>query len=187
MTSTQIAVASIIVIALVAAAILVFMRSRTKKLRARFGPEYNRAVEETGSRYRGEAKLEGLERRVKRYPLRALSSADRDRFQQSWRTIQATFVDDPDRALTDADQLLGTVMSSRSYPLSDFEHRAAELSVDHATVVEHYRAGHEIETRHALGKATTEELRQGMIHYRVLFEELMEEPEPLRARAAGRS
>src|ERR1700722_8203732 len=98
MTTQQIVLISILVIA-AAVAILVFVRNRTKKLRARFGPEYYRTVEETGSRYKAEAKLESLEKRVERYAIRPLSSADRDRFQQSWRSIQATFVDDPNQAL----------------------------------------------------------------------------------------
>jgi hypothetical protein len=186
MTPTQIVLISIVVIAVVAAAIVIFMHRRTKKLRDRFGQEYQRTVEETGSRYKAEAELEKLEKRVKRYPLRPLSSADRDHFQQSWRTIQVTFVDDPGQALSEADQLLGKVMSARGYPVTDFEHRAAEISVDHASVVQHYRAGHEIAVRHSEGKATTEDLRQGMIHDRALFDELMEEPARLRAHAAGR-
>jgi hypothetical protein len=120
------------------------------------------------------------------YSLTTVSAADRDRFQQSWRKIQATFVDDPARALSEADQLLGAVMLARGYPASDFENRAAEISVDHATVVENYRAGHDIAVLHSQRQATTEDLRKGMLHYRALFDELMgEEQVPLRARAAG--
>jgi hypothetical protein len=187
MTTTQIAVIVIVVVALIAVAVVLFLRNRTKRLRSQFGPEYNRAVEETGSTHKAEAELERREKRVRRYPLRPLSSADRDRFQQSWRTIQATFVDDPDRAMSEADQLLGAVMSARGYPVSDFEHRAAEISVDHALVVQHYRAGHEIAVRHSQRKATTEDLRQAMVHYRALFDELTQAQEPLRAHAAGAS
>jgi hypothetical protein len=189
MTHAQIAVISIVVVAIVATAIVLVLRSRTKRLQAQFGPEYTRAVEETGSRYKAEAELAGLEKRVKRYSLQPLTSADRDRFQQSWRTIQANFIDDPGGALLEADQLLEKVMSARGYPPSDFQQRAAEISVDHATVVEHYRLGHEIALRHSERKATTEELRQAMIHYRALFDELMADATapPLRARAVGRS
>jgi hypothetical protein len=183
----QITVLSIVVIAIIAVAIVLFLRNRSEKLRARFGPEYNRVVEETGSRYKAEVELGKLEKRVAHYPLRPLSSADRDRFQQSWRTIQAMFVDDPGKALSEGNQLLGEVMSARGYPVSDFEHRAAEMAVDHAIVVQHYRAGHEIFVRQSQGKATTEDLRQAMVHYRALFDELMEGQLPLRARAAGRS
>jgi hypothetical protein len=188
MTQTQIALAVIAVIVVVAIAVLMVLRQRSAKLRERFGPEYDRVVAEKGNRFKAEAELESVEKRVRSYPLTTLSAADRDRFQQSWRKVQATFVDDPARALTDADQLLGTVMVARGYPPSDFENRAAEISVDHATVVEHYRAGHEIALRQAQRQATTEDLRKGMIHYRALFEELMgEEQVPLRARAVGRA
>jgi hypothetical protein len=187
MTQTQIAVLVIAVIVIVAVVALLVLRRRSAKLRERFGPEYDRVVAEKGNRFKAEAELESVEKRVRSYPLTTLSAADRDRFQQSWRKIQATFVDDPARAFSDADQLLGTVMVARGYPPSDFENRAAEISVDHATVVEHYRAGHEIALRHAQRQATTEDLRKGMIHYRALFEELMgEEQVPLRARAVGR-
>ncbi len=188
MTPTQIAVIAVVVIAVVAVALMLFMRNRTTKLRDTFGPEYDRAVQEKGSKYRAEADLEKLEKRVRKYDLRPLSSIDRDRFQNSWRAVQAKFVDDPGNALVEADRLIGEVMATRGYPVSDFDQRSADVSVDHATVVEHYRAGHEIAVRHSQRKATTEDLRQAMIHYRALFDELMkgEEP-PLRARAAGRS
>jgi len=180
--TTQMVVLLIAVIVIVTVAVMLILRGRSAKLRARFGPEYDRVVAETGNRFKAEAKLENVEKRVKSYSLTALSAADRDRFQQSWRKIQADFVDDPARALAEADQLLGTVMVARGYPPSDFENRAAEISVDHATVVENYRAGHDIAVRHSQRQATTEDLRKGMIHYRALFDELMaEERVPLRA------
>jgi hypothetical protein len=188
MTSTQIAVLVVGVIAVIGVAAVLLLQNRTKKLRARFGPEYDRAVAKSGNRFKAEARLEKVEKRVSGYPLRPLTAADRDRFQQSWRAIQAKFVDDPARAFVEADQLLGSVMFARGYPPSDFENRAAEISVDHATVVEQYRAGHEIAVRHSQEQATTEDLRKGMVHYRALFDELMQnEPAPLRARAAGGS
>jgi hypothetical protein len=188
MTPIQIAVLLIVVIAIVAVAVLVVLRRRSAKLRARFGPEYDRAVAETGNRFKAEARLESVEKRVRNYSLTTISAVDRDRFQQSWRKIQATFVDDPGRALSEADLLLGTVMLARGYPPSDFENRTAEISVDHATVVEHYRAGHDIAVRHSQRLATTEDLRKGMLHYRALFDELMGEAQvPLRARAVGGS
>jgi hypothetical protein len=186
--TTQMVVLTVAVIVIVAVAVILVLRGRSAKLRARFGPEYDRVVAETGNRFEAEAKLENVEKRVKSYSLTALSAADRDRFQQSWRKIQADFVDDPARALGDADQLLGTVMVARGYPPSDFENRAAEISVDHATAVENYRAGHAIAVLQSQRQASTEDLRKGMIHYRALFDELMgEEQVPLRARAAGRA
>jgi hypothetical protein len=188
MTQTQIALVVIAVIAIVAVVALVVMRRRSAKLRARFGPEYDRVVAEKGNRFKAEAQLESVEKRVKSYSLQPLSATDRDRFQHAWRKIQATFVDDPARALSEADQLIGTVMLARGYPPNDFENRAAEISVDHATVIENYRAGHDIAVLHSQRQATTEDLRKGMIHYRALFDELMgEEQVPLRARAVGRA
>jgi len=188
MTSTQIALLVIVVIAVVAVAALLILQNRTKKLRARFGPEYDRAVAETGNKFKAEAQLEKVEKRVSQYPLRPLAAADRDRFQQLWRAIQAKFVDDPAGAFVEADQLLGSVMAARGYPPTDFANRATEISVDHSMVVEEYRAGHDIAIRHSQRQASTEDLRKGMVHYRALFEELMrEEPVPMRARAAGHS
>lgn len=188
MTSTQIALLVIVVIAVVAVAAVLFLRNRAQKLRARFGPEYDRVVAETGNKFKAEAQLEKVEKRVERYDLRPLTAADRDRFQQSWRAIQAKFVDDPAGAFVEADHLLGAVMSARGYPPADFDNRVTEISVDHGMVVQEYRAGHEIAIRHSQGQATTEDLRKGMVHYRALFDELMRyEPAPLRARAAGQS
>ena len=189
-TTMALAVITVVIIATIvvaAIATLIFLRSRTKRLQTRFGPEYNRTVEETGNRFKAEAKLHQLEKRVERYPIRPLSPAERDRFQQSWRAIQVKFVDDPIRALAEVDQILAEAMSACGYPMSDFEQRAQEISVDHAIVVDHYRSGHDIAVRQSQGEATTEELRQAMIHYRALFDELMREPERLRARTAGAS
>jgi hypothetical protein len=187
MTPMQLAVI-FIAIAVLVLVLLLILRKRTEQLRARFGPEYDRVVAEKGNRFKAEAALRSVEKRVRSYPLQPLSASDRARFQQEWLKTQATFVDDPARALSDADNLLGAVMLARGYPPSDFEDRAAEISVDHATVVEHYRAGHEIALRHAERPASTEDLRKGMIHYRALFDELMaEEQVPLRARAVGRA
>jgi hypothetical protein len=188
MSSTQIAVLVVGVIVVIAVAAVLILQNRTKKLRARFGPEYDRAVAASGNRFKAEIQLEKVENRVSRYPLRSLTAADRDDFQRSWRTIQAKFVDDPAGAFVEADQLLGAAMSACGYPPSDFENRAAEISVDHATVVEQYRAGHEIAVRQSQRQATTEDLRKGMVHYRALFDELTQEgPASLRARAGGRS
>jgi hypothetical protein len=186
MDPTQIVVVVVITIVLIAAVILLILQNRSKKLRAQFGPQYDRTVEQTGNRFKAEAQLEKVENRVKGYDLRALNAADRGRFQQSWRTIQANFVDDPAFAFMEADQILGTVMLARGYPPSDFERRVAEISVDHSSVAENYRAGHEIAVRHSEHKATTEDLRKGMVHYRALFDELMsDEAVPIRALAAG--
>ena|ERR1700722_619350 len=186
MTPTQILVVVVIATVLIAAAILLILQNRSKKLRAQFGPQYDRTIAETGNRFKAEAQLEKVENRVKGYDLRSLNAADRDRFQQSWRTIQAKFVDDPALAFLEADQILGTVILARGYPPSDFEHRVAEISVDHSSVAENYRAGHEIAVCHSQRKATTEDLRRGMVHYRALFDELMgNEAVPIPVLAAG--
>ena len=182
--------ALIIVIAGVAvavAAIVFYLSNRSRRLRSKFGPEYSRAVEETGSKYRAESKLEKLEKRVDKFSIRPLPPDEAARFRDSWRAIQSGFVDNPKIALTNADRLLGEVMTARGYPVADFEERAAEVSVNHALVVDHYRAGHEIAVRHAQGRATTEDMRQALIHYRVLFDDLLDVPEMARAKSAGSS
>jgi hypothetical protein len=176
-------------VAIVAAGIatMLFLRKRrTARLRTQFGgPEYTRAVREGGNQRRAENKLEKRAERVESFHIRALAPADHARFMESWRKVQGRFVDSPGGAVTEADQLLGDVMSQRGYPVSDFEQRAADISVDHPLVMENYRAGHGIAARQALGQASTEELRQAMIHYRTLFEELVGEPEMATAKVAS--
>ena len=174
-------------VAVAVAVILISMNRRSRRLRSKFGPEYTRAVEETGSKYRAESKLEKLEKRVEKFSIQPLSMEAADFFRDSWRAVQAGFVDDPRRALANADRLVAQVMTARGYPVADFEESAAEISVNHALVVEHYRAGHEIAVRHAQGRATTEDMRQAMIHYRTLFDDLLETPEFARVRSAGSS
>jgi LPXTG-motif cell wall-anchored protein len=159
------------------AAFLWRRKRRTERLRTQFGgAEYARAVENGGNRRHGEAGLEGRTERVEGFHVRPLAAADRARFVESWRGVQARFVDGPAGAVTEADQLLGDVMSARGYPVSDFEQRAADISVDHPLVLQNYRAAHDIALRQKLGQASTEELRQAMVHYRTLFDELVNEP-----------
>lgn len=177
---------SVVVIALVGIAAIIFLRKhKTKRLRTRFGPEYARVVEESGGRRKGEAGLEEREKRVEAFAIRPLAASDRERYIASWSKVQAQFVDDPKSSVTQADQLLGDVMSTRGYLVGEFEQRSADISVDHPLVVENYRAAHEIAVRHAAGQANTEDLRQAMIHYRTLFDELVGEPEMARAQAAA--
>ena len=173
---TQNQIITIVVAAFVFVAVVLFYlkTQRSRRLRERFGPEYDRAVSETGS-VRAESRLEKLERRVKNYNLRPLEPSARDRYVQEWRLVQARFVDDPNNAMGAADRLLGEVMAARGYPVADFEQQADDLSVNHPLVIEHYRAGHAIAVRHAQGHATTEDLRQALIHYRALFDELVDE------------
>ena len=165
---------------------LFLRKRRTEKLRTQFGgAEYARSVKEDGSRRHAEAELKERTERVEGLDIRPLAPGDRDRFVASWGRIQARFVDGPGGAITEADQLLSDVMSTRGYPVGDFDQRAADISVDHPTVLHSYRTAHEIAVRQTKGTANTEDLRQAMIHYRTLFEELVGEPELARAMAAS--
>jgi hypothetical protein len=165
---------------------LFFRKRRTGKLRTKFGgSEYDRTVKEDGSRRHAEAGLKERTQRVESLNIRPLAPGDRARFVESWSRVQARFVDGPGGAVTEADQLLGDVMSTRGYPVSDFEQRAADISVDHPLVLENYRTAHEIALRQTKGQANTEDLRQAMIQYRTLFEELVGEPETSRAKTAA--
>jgi hypothetical protein len=159
-------------------AVLLLQRRRSEHLKSRFGREYEHEVEERGSRRKAEAELAKREKRVQKLAIVRLEPAARKEFIERWTAVQAKFVDDPPRAVTYADALLAEVMSARGYPVGDFEQRAGDISVDHPAVVEHYRAGHDVAVRHSRGEAGTEDLRQAMIHYRALFEELVGEKEP---------
>ena len=166
LTSMQwIALIALGVMVIAGIAMLLFFRKRqTGKLRDRFGgAEYDRAVQAGGSRRHGEAGLAGRTQRVESFHLRPLAAADRARFEDSWRTIQARFVDGPAGAVADADRLLGDVMSTRGYPVSDFEQRAADISVDHPLVLKNYRTAHDTALRQARGEASTEDLRQAIM------------------------
>lgn len=172
---------AVVVIAVAGIAVLSVLRKRrTEALRGKFGEEeYARAVKEDGNRRRAEAELKKRAERVERFHVRPLTPGDRARFEESWRKVQGQFVDGPAMAVAAADQLLGDVMSARGYPVSDFEQRAADISVDHPLVIENYRKAHDIALRQMKGEASTEELRQAMINYRTLYEELIrEEPQP---------
>jgi len=159
------------------AMLLVLRRRRTGRLRSRFGDaEYARAVKEGGKR-KAETGLDRRTERVEGFHIRPLAPGDRARFLESWRGVQARFVDGPAGAVTEADQLLGDVMATRGYPVVDFEQRAADISVDHPLVLMNYRTAHETALRQTRGQASTEDLRQAMVHYRTLFEELVGEPE----------
>jgi hypothetical protein len=185
--TVQIAIIIAVAVLLVAGIAIVFSirKRKTERLRTQFGgAEYNRAVKEGGSRQKAEAVLDKRADRVESFHIQPLGPGDRTRFVESWRRVQARFVDGPGGALTEADQLLRDVISTRGYPVSDFEQRAADISVDHPLVLEHYRSAHEIAVRQTQGQASTEDLRQAMIHYRALFEELVGEPELARTKTA---
>jgi hypothetical protein len=148
-------------------------RRRTQHLAEQYGPEYQRTLEGSADRREAERELQAREERVRRLDIVALSAAARDDYAGRWRVTQADFVDDPSGAISQADGLVQEVMRARGYPMADFEQQAADISVDHPHVVSEYRAGHEIAERAAADGADTEELRQAMVHYRALFEDLL--------------
>jgi hypothetical protein len=188
-TTTLIVICSVIVIVIatvVAAATILGRKRRSEKLRARFGEaEYSRALQQGDSKRRAEAGLDKRTDRVESLRIRALGPGDRARFVESWSRMQARFVDSPGDAVTEADQLLGEVMSTRGYPVSDFEQRAADISVNYPLVLENYRLAHGIAVHQTNGQASTEDLRQAMIHCRTLFDELVGEPEMNRIKVAS--
>jgi LPXTG-motif cell wall-anchored protein len=175
----------IIVLLLVVAGVLLTRRRRSEHLVERFGPEYERAVERTGSRDKAEADLLAREKRVRKLDIVPLAPQDAERFRMEWQGLQGRFVDNPRSAVTEADIMVRDLMTRRGYPMGDFESRAADISVDHPLVVEHYRAAHAIALREREGSADTEALRQALVHYRALFAELLEvAPGPARRTGA---
>lgn len=174
MTPTAWIVVAVVVIAvLVVGAVMWSRQRRSEHLKDRFGREYDRTVEAKGGRAEAEAELAAREKRVEKLDIRPLAPEERREFVSRWEDVQARFVDDPPRAVAFADALLGDLMKTRGYPVSDFEQRAGDISVDHPIVVEHYHKAHEIAVRHERGDASTEDLRQAMIHYRALFDNLV--------------
>ena len=152
-------------------------RRRTERLRTSFGPEYERTVATAGDRREAESQLQARRARREQLDIRPLEPAARARYLQTWRQAQARFVDAPGDAVAQADRLVIEVMRERGYPMEDFEQRAADVSVDHPRVVDDYRAAHGVSLANDQGEAGTEELRQAFVHYRSLFEVLLETPE----------
>lgn len=155
-------------------------QQRRKKLRTRFGPEYEHTVRATGSPRQAEAELERRQKRIEHLDVRPLDPQERAQYAQRWKTLQAQFVDNPEATVVKADDLLTEVMRARGYPVADFEQRAADLSVDHSQFVQDYRAAYEIAQRRRDGRGSTEDLRQAMVHYRSMFEDLLEEQQQIR-------
>lgn len=148
--------------------------ARSESLRAKFGNEYDHALHEHGSRTKAERDLIERTEQVKKYDIVPLSAGDRDRFRRDWQRVEQHFIERPTTAVVEADELIADIMRTRGYPMGDFDRHATDLSVTHPTVVEHYRAGHDVITT-APGKASTEDLRQSMLHYRALFDELIDD------------
>jgi FtsZ-interacting cell division protein ZipA len=161
-------------IVVILAAMLFTQRKRSAQLQERFGPEYDRVLRDRGSQKDAEEELLSRERRVTRFRIVPLSREDEAQFSEAWRAVQNRFVDDPKAAVDEADRQVRELMQRRGYPMGDFEQRAADLSVDHAEMVDHYRQAHQIAVRNQTGTASTEDLRKAIIHYRAMFDELLE-------------
>jgi LPXTG-motif cell wall-anchored protein len=174
-TQTWIILAGVVVLALIAlAAWFFYQKKQSHRLQQRFGPEYGRTVDELGSQTKAESELKAREKRVERLKLVPLAPSEAARFSQAWKVLQGRFVDNPKGVVVQADQLVRELMLKRGYPMGDFERRAADISVDHPAVVDNYRAAQAIAVRDERGEANTEELRKAVVHYRALFNELLE-------------
>jgi hypothetical protein len=174
MSQTALIVVAIVVVVVVILVAMLASRARSRRaLRDRFGPEYDRALAETGSAGKAESLLGERVKRREALEIRDLDPRARERYSESWRSVQAHFVDDPHGAVREADELVMDVMRDRGYPTSDFDQQAGDLSVDHAGVIGNYRKAHEISLAGERGEASTDELRQAMVHYRALFDELL--------------
>jgi Tfp pilus assembly protein PilX len=175
----------VVVVVIVALVIGVMAAVRRRRLQQRFGQEYDRVADEKQSRRKADAELAGRERRVQHLDIRPLTPAARDRYAAEWANVQERFVDQPQQAVAEAQRLVVAVMSERGYPAEGHDQIAADLSVDHAAVLAHYRAAEGIGTSAEAGTASTEDLRQAMIHYRVLFGALLGEQDEVAPAAAG--
>jgi hypothetical protein len=177
-------VAIVVVVAIVAIVGFLFARKRrSKMLRARFGPEYDRVVRKEGDVHRGEEVLQFRATRREKLQIVPLSPAAQSDFGNRWTRVQSLFVDDPKGAVSRGDKLVSELMQARGYPVGEFDQRAADISVDHPFVVENYRAAHDIALRPNRGQASTEDLRKAMVHYRSLFDELLNDSLPQRKEA----
>ena len=176
----RIVVGVLVALAVIVIAFVLAQKRRSDDLRKKFGPEYERLVRQHGDAQHAERELDDRVDRVKHLHIKPLSADTRTRFAEAWRSDQARFVDDPKGAVVEADRLVADLMQVRGYPVGDFEQRAADVSVDHPHVVQNYRRAHDIAIREQRGEASTEDLRAAMVHYRALFEDLLDsgEPEP---------
>ena len=174
-TNTWIVIVALLVgVIIFLAALLITQRRRSQQLQTRFGPEYDRALRQYGDQKHAEEELAARERRVTRFRIVPLSREDAARFTEAWQAVQNRFVDDPNAAVQEADRKVRELMQRRGYPMGDFDQQAADLSVDHPNVVENYRTAHQIALRNEGGTASTEELRKAVVHYRAIFDELLE-------------
>jgi hypothetical protein len=178
-TQTWIILAAAVALGLVAiGAWLYTRRKQSHRLQEHFGPEYDRTVNELGSRTKGESELKAREKRVERLEILPLAPPEAARFSEAWQALQGRFIDNPKGVVVQAEQLVRELMEKRGYPMGDFERRAGDISVDHPDVVANYRSAQAIALRDQKGTADTEELRKAVVHYRALFDELLEVREP---------
>jgi hypothetical protein len=166
-------IAIIVVVIAIVLVIAAMTRARRRRLQERFGPEYDRVVEEKHGHRKAEAELVGRQRRVQRLDIQPLSATARETYAGEWASVQERFVDQPQQAVAEAQLLVVAVMRDRGYPTEDDEQIAADLSVEHAGTLDHYRTARQITTNGEAGDASTEDLRQAMVHYRALFSELL--------------
>jgi hypothetical protein len=176
MNTTYIIIAVVLVLVIVGLVLgaIFARRKRSERLHDQFGPEYDRTVQTLGNEKEAQAELEERRKHVETLNIRPLSLSERERYLADWTAVQSKFVDEPGQAIGDADRLIMEVMQMRAYPVSDFEQRAADISVNYPDLVSNYRAAREIAIKNEQNQADTEELRQAMIQYRSLFEELLE-------------
>jgi hypothetical protein len=165
---------TVVLLVIAGAAWMYYSRQSRARLRERFGPEYDRTVAAAGSPAKAEEMLSARAKRVDRFKIRPLAAEQADAFGREWRRVQSRFVDDPDAAVAEADGLLTQVMTARGYPIEDFDRRADDISVDHPHVVENYRTARALVLKRQRGMAGTEELRQAIVNYRALFDDLLE-------------
>ena len=177
-----IVIAAIIVVAVVAW--VYAQRRRSDQLRQRFGPEYDRAVQQYGQKSNAEAVLEARQKRAEHLHLHPVSPDDRARLDQSWHSVESKFVDDPSGAVAEADDLVVETMRARGYPDTDFEQRVGDLSATYPNLADDYRATHEIALKSRQGQASTEDLRKAMVTYKTLFEQLLDARDSKRKEAA---
>lgn len=165
---------AVAVILAVAIGWLVYSKHQSTRLQRRFGPEYDATIKRLGSKAKAEAELKRREKRVAHFEIVPLEPADVSRFSQAWARLQGSFVDDPKGVLIEADRLVRELLLKRGYPVADFELRAADISVDHPIVVNNYRAAQRIVSLDQRGEASTEDLRKAVVHFRALFDELLD-------------
>jgi hypothetical protein len=184
MSSTQVILTVVVIVVLLAAAAGAWVLMRRNALRKRFGPEYDRVMSESDGRLAAERELRARERRHAELDIRPLSPQARQAYSAEWEEVQAQFIDWPAEAVRTGDELVTRLVAERGYPAHDFEERLADLSVEHANTLTQYREAHEVAERDRRGEATTEQLRQAMMHYRALFVELIgpDGAEPANAR-----